>query len=179
MKFIKGCLLTLLIFITAITSLIYFYNLKLSKELIKENEKTKNSLLAYKDKMSERNKLILNSDVSDSLKVLAKKSDSIIKNSNKINDNLWTEYKINQKLYDDKKFKKLNEELNEKYSQYNSDAQQFNFRWLSFPLNIVLSNNNLRSYDNMYTIDYGIDNSENMIKRKKVDHWIETGEVTK
>ena len=177
MKFIKGCLLTLLIFITAITSLIYFYNLRLSKELIKENEKPKNSLLAYKDKMSERNKLILNSNVSDSLKVLAKNSDSIIKNSNKINDNLWTEYKINQKLYDDKKFKKLNEELQEKYNQYNSDAQEFNFRWLLFPLNIVLSNNNLRSYDNMYTIDYGIDNSENMIKRKKVDHWIETGEV--
>lgn len=177
MKFLKGCLFILLIFIGTITCLIYFYNLKLSNELIIENEKPKNSLTEYKNKISERNRLILNFNISDSLKFLVKESDSIIKNSYKINDNLWTEYKINQKLYADKRFEKINEELHEKYSQYNSDAQRFNFRWLSFPLNIVLSNNNLRSYDRMYTIDYGKDNSENIIKRKKVDHWIETGEI--
>ena len=177
MKFLKGCLIAILIFGGIITSLIFIYNRKMSIEVIQENEKPKKSLTEYKNKISERNNLIINSNLSDSLKILAKKSDSILKNSKKIDDNLWTEYNINQKLYENESFKKINEELNEKYIQYNSDAQEFNSRWISFPSNIALTNNNLRSYKIMYSIAYGNDNSENMIKRKKVDHWIKTGEV--
>ncbi|MGX9987548.1 hypothetical protein [Soonwooa purpurea] len=177
MKFLKGCLIAVLIFVGILTLLIFVYNRKMSKEVIQENEKPKQSLTEYKNKILDRNNLIINSNLSDSLKILAKKSDSILNNSKKLNDNLWTEYYINQKVYENESFKKINEELNEKYIKYNSHAQEFNSRWISFPSNIALTNNNLRSYEIMYTIDYGKDNSENMIKRKKVDHWIETGEV--
>ena len=38
------------------------------------------------------------------------------------NDYLWNEYNINQKNYKNESFKIINEELNEKYIQYNSDA---------------------------------------------------------
>jgi len=177
MKFLKGCLISIIIFSTIIVCLFLVYNNRKSKQVILDNEIPKKSLLEYKNKIRERNQMIINSDISDSIKTLAKKSDSILNDYKKLRENLWTEYRINQGIYKITSFKKINQELNEKYIQYNSDVTDFNSQWASFPSNIILTNNNLRSYEYMYSIDYGRDNTENMSKRKKADHWIKTGEV--
>ena len=179
MRFLKGCLIFIIIFIVIIFCLWSFYNNRQTKQIILDNELPKKSLLEYKNKIKERNQLIINSKVSDSIKILATKSDSILKNHKKLSEILWTEYRINQSIYKIESFKKINDELNEKYIKYNSAVTEFNSRWTGFPSSITLTNNNLQSYEYMYLIDYGKDNTENMSKRKKADHWIKTGEVIK
>ena len=177
MKILKGCLIIFLLFIALITIAILTFNRRNSKQIFIDNEKPKTSLNNYKKKISERNLVIINSKLPDSVKNLAQKSDSLIKTYKKLNDNLWIEYRINQNVYQNQSFEKINTELAEAYIQYNSDAKDFNNKWLTFPFNFALSDNNIRSYEFMYLIDYGKDNTENMIKRKKVEHWIKTGEI--
>lgn len=177
MKIVKGCLTVILIFFILLTIGIVVFNSNNSKQVIADNVKPKKSLMDYKKKISERNNMISKSNLPDSVKILSRKSDSLVKNYKKLKDLLWIEYRINQNIYQNKSFETINNELNETYIQYNSDAKDFNFKWLIFPFNTALSANNLRSYDLMYSIDYGKDNSANMAKRKKAEHWIETGEV--
>lgn len=177
MKYFKGCLILILFAVALAAVFIVVYSNKMSREVTRENLKPAYSLKAYKNKILERNRMLLNTKLPDSLTQLVKESDSMTLNSMKMSDFLWTEYYINQYAYKIAHFKKINEELNEKYVQYNSDVQEFNSRWATFPSNIFLDSNNLRSYQYMYRIDYGKDNTENMNERKKVDHWIETGEV--
>lgn len=177
MKILKGCLTVILIFIILLTTGIVVFNRNNSKQVLVDNVKPKKSLIDYEKKISERNILIRKSNLPDSVKILSRKSDSLLKNYKKLKDILWNEYRINQNIYHNKSFETINNELNETYIQYNSDAKDFNFKWLTFPFNTALSANNLRSYDLMYSIDYGKDNSANMEKRKKAEHWIETGEV--
>lgn len=176
MRIFKGCLVCLLTIILLFSILIFLYNRKLSKEIVIDNQKTAKSFEEYKNKLKERNKILINSNIKDSIKNLAKKSDSTIQNSKKLNNILWTEFYLNQKIYEIDTLKKLNSELNEKLIQYNSDANEFNSKWLPIPNTFILTNSGFKSYETMY-IDYGMDNSANMEKRKKVDHWIKTGEV--
>ena len=177
MRILKGCLVIFLTIILIFSLFIFFYNRKMSKEIVIDNQKTAKSFEDYKSKLRERNKILINSNLNASIKYLAKKSDSTIGDNKKLNNVLWTEFKLNQKIYEIDTLKKINSELNEKLIQYNSDANEFNSKLLPIPNTFILTNSGFRSYETMY-IDYGMDNSANMEKRKKIDHWIKTGEVT-
>ena len=171
----KGCLITFSIFffLTIVGS--YLYIKTLNTDCRQDHAKVENSFAKLKDKLNERNTLLINKDLSDSIQMLAKKSDSILKISINADDLLWTEFQLNEKSYQNKSVQNINGELNRLKSAYNSDLKNFNSKWTVIPFNFIKIRQKFPE-NNFLDIDYGENNQENMRKRKKAEHWIETGE---
>ena len=172
---IKGCLITFSIFffLTIVGS--YLYIKKLNTNCRQDHEKVENSFAKLKDKLNERNTLLINKDLSDSIQMLAKKSDSILKITIDADDLLWTEFQLNEKSYQNESVQNINGELNRLKSGYNSDLKSFNSNWTVIPFNFIKIRQKFPEYT-FLDIDYGENNQENMRKRKEAEHWIETGE---
>jgi len=175
MKTLKSCLFIFLIFCILIFGGIYFYFNKLNSDCVEDHKKFEKSYIKLESKLSERNSLILKANYSDSIKILAQKSDSIIKATNDANKILWTEFALNQKTYRNDSLKNINNELNLLKNEYNSDLKNFHSNWTIFPFNLIKLRQKFPEY-NYLNIDYGENNQENMKKRKEVEHWVETGE---
>lgn len=175
MKIFKGCLIAFLLF-CALTFLFgYIYKLKLTKNCIEDHKKIENSFTNLKNKLEERNKTILASDFSDSIKILAEKSNLILSKNTDFNKVLWTEFNLNEKTYENASLKNINNELNFLKNNYNSDLRSFFGSWTIFPMNLIKMEQKFKKY-NYLEIDYGENNQANMKRRKEVEHWIETGE---
>lgn len=175
MKTLKSCLFVFFIFCLLIFGGIYFYFQKLTENCIEDHKKLEQSFSKLKSKLEGRNLIFGNLNSSDSIKILAKKSDSILKKTTDANQLLWTEFYLNEKTYKNDSLKKINTELNNLKNTYNSDLRNFHSSWTIFPHNLIKIRQKFPEY-NYLNIDYGENNQENMKKRKETEHWIETGE---
>lgn len=174
MKTLKSCLLIFLVFCLLIFGGIFFYFQKLNSNCIQDNKKVEESFGKLKDKLEERNLFFEKINISDSTKILAIQSDSILKTTNNADELIWTEFKLNEKTYKNDSLKSINDELNLLKDKYNTELKEFNSNWAIFPYNLIKIRQNFSKYT-FLNIDYGKTNQENMKKKKEVENWIETG----
>ena len=137
----------------------YFYFKKLNNNCVADHNKFENSYIKFEEKLKERNSFIKNSNYSDSIKILAQKSDSIINATNDANKVLWTEFMLNEKTHKNDSLKSLNNELNSLKNKYNSDLKNFHTNWTIFPFNLVKIRQRFPKF-NYLNIDYGENNRE-------------------
>lgn len=175
MKVFKSCLTVLLIIVALILAGIYFYTQKLNETCRKDHKKVEESFSILKRKLQERNSVLKKSNFSDSTKILAKNSDSILNVTVDANKILWTEFYLNEIIFKSDSLKVITEELDMLKGIYNSDLRSFNMNWIIFPYNLIKIQQKFPKY-NYLEIDYGKTNLDNMKKRKETEHWIETGE---
>ncbi len=175
MKILKNCLFIFLIFCILIFGGLFLYFQKLNKNCIQDHKNVEESFLKLKTKLEKRNAIFEKSNFSDSVKILAIKSDSILKTTTDADKLIWTEFNLNEKTHKSNSLHQINNELNSLKDNYNSTLKEFHSNWTVFPFNLIKIRQNFTKYK-FLNIDYGENNQENIKKRKEVEHWIETGE---
>ncbi len=175
MKEFKGCLILFLTFLLLMIGGIYFYFQKLNENCVEDHKKVEKSFAELKSELNKRNQILKTSNFSDSVKLLSKKSDSILSVTTDANKLIWTEFKLNEKTFQSDSLKTTNTKLNQLKDKYNFDLRNFTFTWVTFPFNLIKMRLNFPKY-NYLEIDYGNSNQENMKRRKSAEHWVETGE---
>ena len=89
MKEFKGCLILFLTFLLLMIGGIYFYFQKLNENCVEDHKKVEKSFAELKSELNKRNQILKTSNFSDSVKLLSKKSDSILSvtsDANKLNE---------------------------------------------------------------------------------------------
>ena len=171
----KGCLITFSVLFFLSIGVSYLYITKLNNDCRQDHEKVAQSFSKLKIKLQQRNNFLINKNFSDSVQILAKKSDSILKTTVDADDLLWTKFHLNEKTYQNQSLENINVELNSLNISYNSDLKNFISNWTRMPFNFIKIRQNFPEY-NFFEIDFGKSNQENMKQRKEAEHWIETGE---
>ena len=175
MKFLKGCLATLLIFI----GVCFIGYLLLKNSVINNleslNSNVKQSWTNYSENLKERNtELSQQNFKSDSLKFYWNKAKSITL-SECSKELEFNEYKINQCVMLDSLNSKLNERINLSLDNYNQSVREYNTYRVRFPNSIIARKTDFPKDFNYFDYRYGIDNESKMITKKKVGNWIENG----
>lgn len=175
MKILKGCLSVFLIFVLIISTIISIFFYKKSKAHQLQYDKVNIVLMQYENKMKERNAIVFrNYSEKDSIFILAKKSDSILKIKKSLKELLWNEFYLSSKTYGNKNFEKIDEELKYLNIDYNGLLNDYQLAFTIFPANLV-KNETHKRFD-FFDVSYAGNNVEKMKKRKEVEHWVETGE---
>ncbi|ADQ81452.1 hypothetical protein J5295_02180 [Riemerella anatipestifer] len=171
----KGCLIIFITFSLLVFVGTYFYFQKVNRNCIEDHKKVETSFAELKSELNKRNQILQTSNFPDSVKILSKKSDSILSVTTDANELVWTEFQLNEKTFQSDSLKSISAKLNLLKNKYNSELRTFNFSWITFPFNLIKMRQKFSKY-NYLEIDYGKSNREKMKQRKKTEHWIETGE---
>ncbi|WP_276380740.1 hypothetical protein [Flavobacterium sp. H4147] len=175
MKLLKGCLLSLIIFILLCLTGVYFLrnNIinKLESQKIDVNQKWNN----YVSILNERNSILFKQNSNnDSLKYYLEKSKSISSKENS-KEFEYNEYKINKFIVPNSLISDLNNSLNSTLKAYNEAARSYNFYKIKFPIFLIVRKIKFSKNFKYFEIQYGIDNEETMNKKKKIENWIKNG----
>ena len=175
MKFLKGCLITLMIFIgISFIGYLLFKN-SVINNLESSNSNVKQSWTNYTENLKERNaELSKQNFKNDSLKFYWNKAKSIALTecSKELEFN---EYKINQFVMSDSLNSTLNEKINLSLDNYNQNVREYNTYRVRFPNSIIARKTDFPKYFNYFDYRYGVDNESKMIRKKKVENWIING----
>jgi hypothetical protein len=175
MKFIKGCLTTLFVFITIGVIGYFFFKNSVVNNLENLNQKVLQNWGNYAEDLKERNaELALQIIKSDSVKYYFENGKSIpISQCSKELE--FNEYKINQFLILDSLASDLNDKMNFDLDRYNEVARDYNVYRVRFPNSVIARKTNFPKNFNFFDIRYGVDNEKAMIRKEKVEYWIENG----
>ncbi|MQP23996.1 hypothetical protein GFJ94_02830 [Flavobacterium sp. LMO8] len=175
MKFLKGCLITLMIFIgISFIGYLLFKN-SVINNLESSKSNVKQSWTNYTENLKERNaELSKQNFKNDSLKFYWNKAKSIALTecSKELEFN---EYKINQFVMSDSLNSTLNEKINLSLDNYNQNVREYNTYRVRFPNSIIARKTDFPKDFNYFDYRYGVDNESKMIRKKKVENWIING----
>jgi|LakMenE18May11ns_1017448.scaffolds.fasta_scaffold9499105_1 hypothetical protein len=175
MKFLKGCLITLIILIGICFIGYQLFKNSVENNLESLNSDVKKSWTIYTENLKERNtELSKQNFKSDSLKFYWNKAKSIAlaKCSKELELN---EYKINQFVMSDSLNSTLNEKINLSLDNYNQMVREYNTYRVRLPNSIIARKTNYPKDYNYFDYRYGINNESKLIRKKKVENWIENG----
>lgn len=172
MKFIKGCFTALIIFIAITVIGYFFFKNKVVNNLENLNQKVIQNWSNYVEDLKERNaELALQIIKSDSAKYYLEKGKLIpISQCSK-----ELEFKINQFLMIDSLTSDLNDKMNFDLDRYNEVARDYNVYRVRFPNSVIVRKTNFPKNFDFFDIRYGVNNEKTMIRKKKVEYWIENG----
>jgi len=175
MKFIKGCFTTLTIFIVIGMIGYFFFKNNVVNNLENLNQKVIQNWSIYVKDLKERNaELALQIIKSDSAKYYLEKGKfiPISKSSNELEFN---EYKINQFLMLESLASDLNDKMNSDLDRYNEATRDYNLYRVRFPNSVIARKTNFSKNFDFFDIRYGVNNEKAMIRKEKVEYWIENG----
>lgn len=175
MKFLKGCLATLIIFIgICVIGYLSFKN-NVMNNFESLNSNVKQNWTKYVENLKERNaELTLQNFKNDSLKYYWNKAKSI--SLSECSKELeFNEYKINQFVMSDSLVSNLNDKINFSLDNYNQTARVYNVYRITFPNSIIVRKTQFSKNFNYFDYRYGVDNEKKMIKKRKVENWIKNG----
>ena len=176
MKYLKGCLVIFISFIVMFIIIYFIYKSTVISNLKTQSDEVELNWKNYTKSIKSRNtKLKLKSILSDSLIYFINISESL-----KLNEFTtefeYNEYKINQYLMNENMKNDVNDKLNQAVAKYNESVREYNYYRGIFPNFIIAKRANIkRSYEYSQEINYGFENQNPKIKRKKVEDWIKNG----
>lgn len=175
MKYLKGCLITLIIFIGVYMIGYFIFKNSVINNLESLNSNVNQSWTKYVENLKERNSELSQQNFrSDSLKFYWNKAKSIT--LSKCSKELeFNEYKINQFVMLDSLNSKLNEKINLSLDNYNQSVREYNTYRVRFPNSIIARKTDFPEDFNYFDYRYGVDNESKMIIKKKIENWIENG----
>lgn len=175
MKYLKGCLITLIIFIGVYMIGYFIFKNSVINNLEGLNSNVKQSWTKYVENLKERNlELSQQNFKNDSLKFYWNKAKSITL-SECSKELEFNEYKINQFVMSDSLNSTLNEKINLSLDNYNQNVREYNTYRVRFPNSIIARKTDFHEDFNYFDYRYGVDNESKMIRKKKIENWIENG----
>lgn len=175
MKFLKGCLISLIIFVGICTIgwLLLQNNVKGNLENLNRN--IEQNWRKYTENLKKRNtELTQQSFKNDSLKYYWNKSKSISLSA--CSEELeFNEYKINQFVMSDSLVSNLDDEINSNLDIYNQAVRSYHEYRGIFPNFLIARKTQFPKYFKYFDYRYGIDNEKAMIRKKKRKDWIKNG----
>lgn len=176
MKFLKSCLITLILFSSiSFIGWLLFKN-SFERQLTKLNQNVEQNWGKYISNLKERtNEFARQKIENDSVKYYLQSSSKIINSKDNIRDLELNEYKLN-KIFITKSIKSnLNDKLNLNLENYNKAAKEYNLYRVRFPNSIIARRKNFRHSFKYFEIRYGIDNEKVMSRKKKTENWVKNG----
>ena len=175
MKYFKGCLLTLILFIITLVIVYFLFKHNVLNNLEHLNNNAESNWNIYTENLKKRNtELSQQNFKNDSLKYFWNKAKSI--STTKCSKELeYNEYKINQFTMSANLISNLNDKINLSLDNYNQAVREYNQYRVRFPNVIIAKKTNFPKDFNFFVYRYGIDNEKEMIRQKKIDNWIENG----
>jgi len=176
MKFIKGCFITLLLFIAIFFGGYFFFKNNVVNNLEVLNNDVNQKWREYTNVLKERNiQLSKQNAQNDSLKYYLEKGKSI--SLSKCSKELeFNEYKINKFVINDYIHSDLNSKINLKLDAYNQYVRSYNIYRITFPNSLIASKYNFPKKFIYFDIRYGVDNENTMLKKKKREDWVKNGD---
>lgn len=176
MKFLKGCLIILLIFITVCVIGWFSFEKNVEKNLAEMNQKVEQNWVEYTANLKERNKQLSKQKTeNDSIEYYLKSSSNIINSKDYAMELELNEYKFNKILMANSVKSNLNDKLNSNLNNYNKAVREYNVYRVRFPNSIIARRMNFRKSFKYFDIRYGIDNEKVIARKKKVENWVKNG----
>ncbi|MDD4968557.1 MAG: hypothetical protein PHT07_03915 [Paludibacter sp.] len=176
MKFIKGCLMSLIVlFVICIIGYFIFKN-----HVIKNLGSLKNNVELNWNKcvenLKERNaELSQYGFKNDSIKYYLESKGKIISLSECSEELEFNEYKVNQFVMSDGLVSDVNNKLNSNLNNYNQAVREYNLYRVTFPILLIARKTKFHRYYNYFDIRYGVNNDKIMIKKRKMENWVKNG----
>ena len=176
MKYLKGCLISIIGCVILIIILFFFYKNDVISNLKTKEETVETSWKKYVQIIKKRNSKLKEQNLeNDSLKYFVDKSDKIEVREFSTEFE-FIEYKIDRILNKEKNVIEYNNDLNENVSIYNQAVRDYNRYRGTFPNFFIAKKANCRkSFEYSDIVIYGIENQNPKIKRAKIAYWIENG----
>ncbi|MBB2145416.1 hypothetical protein GM921_07970 [Pedobacter sp. LMG 31464] len=176
MKYIKGCLITLIIFVGICAAAWFLFRRNTKENLEILSKKVEQNWGKYVENIRERNTELAKQETkSDSLKYYlesSKKFSYSTEYSNKIELN---EYKLNKILMSDSLKSNLNDKLNLSLDNYDQSVKEYNIYRVTFPNSIIARKSKFRRNYKYFVVRYGIENEKAMIRKKEMENWVKNG----
>ena len=175
MKFLKGCLITLTIFIGACVIGFFLLKNNVLNNLENYNNNAKQNWSRYAENLKTRKtELSKQNFKSDSLKYYwnKAKSISVLECSESLEFN---EYKINQYVMSDSLVSNVDNEINLNLDNYNQTVRAYNEYRHTFPNFLIARNTQFPKYLKYFDYRYGVDNENAKIRKKKRKDWVKNG----
>ena len=139
MKFLKGCLITLIIFIgVCVVGWLSFEN-SVTNNLAELNQNVEQSWEKYVSVLKNRNQEFAQQKIeNDSIKYYLRSSTSILNSKDYLNELETNEYKLNKILMANSLKSNLNEKLNSELDNYNKVVREYNVYRVRFPNSIQI-----------------------------------------
>lgn len=175
MKFLKSCLITLIIFIGVCVVGFLLLKNRVLNNLESYNNDAKQNWSKYAGNLKTRNlKLIQHNFKSDSLKYYCNEAKSI--SVSECSEELeFNEYKINQFEMSDSLVSNGDAEINLNLDNYNQTVRAYNEYRHIFPNFLVARKTQFPKYLIYFDYRYGVDNENAMIRKKRMKDWVKNG----
>jgi hypothetical protein len=175
MKFLKGCLVTLIVFTGLFLVGYLLFKNSVINNLESLNNNVKHNWIKYTDNLKQRNaEFTVQNFKNDSLKFYWNKAKSI--SLSECSKELeFNEYKINQFLISDSLNSSLNDKINLSLDNYNITVREYNLYRVTFPNSLVARKTKFPRDFNYFDYRYGVDNEMKFIEKEKVENWIKNG----
>ena len=176
MKILKGCLITIIVFVSICTVGYFFYRNSVISNLESSSKNVEENWKKYTENINSRNKkLILETIRNDSLQYYLKASENTEKKEFS-REFEYIEYKINENLMSENIETDFNEKLNSNVDVYNQSVREYNVYRVTFPNSLIARKTDYpKSFKYFDIIRYGIENQNPKEKRLKIDNWIKNG----
>ena len=175
MKFLKGCLITLMIFIGVCVFGYFLFKNNVVDNLEGLRSQVNQEWNKYAESLKERNaELSLQNFKNDSLKYYWNKAKSI--SLNECTKELeFNEYKINQFAMADSLVSNSDDKVNSSLDKYNQTVREYNLYRIRFPNSLIAKQAGFPKNFKYFDYKYGVDNQKEMIRKEKVKNWIKNG----
>jgi len=176
MKFLKGCLLVLILFIVVGVIGWLFLENNIVGNLARLNQNVDKNWENYVANLKERNAEFTKQKIeNDSLKYYSESSMRIIDSKDYLKELELNEYKFNKIAMSNNFKSNINYKLNSSLDNYNQAVREYNIYRIRFPNSIIARRMNFRKSYNYFDIRYGIENEKVMARKKEMENWIKNG----
>ncbi len=149
MKFLKGCLITFIIFIGICIIGWFSFKSNVLENLESLSGKVKDNWEKYTENIIERNaEFALQQAKNDSLKYYLKNSNELIKSKEYSKELELNEYKLNRILMVNSLKSNLNEKLNLSLDNYNQAVKEYNVYRVTFPNSLIARKTKFQKFYN-------------------------------
>lgn len=175
MKYLKGCLIALILFIVSLIIVYFLFKNSVVNNLESNSNNVKQNWSKYVENIKERNaELAQQNFKNDSLKYYWNKAKSI--SVSECSEELeFNEYRINQFVISDSLISNLDDKINLSLDNYNQTVRAYNEYRITFPNSLIARKTQCPKYFKYFDYRYGVDNENAMIKKKKRKDWIKNG----
>ncbi len=175
MKLIKGCLITLILFIVSCTIGWLFLENNITGNLASLQQNVENNWGIYVTNLEERNAEFSQEIKDDSLNYYIESSKRIINSKDYLTELELNEYKFNKTAMANSFVSNLNAKLNSCLDNYNQSVREYNIYRIKFPNSIIARRMNFRKSYKYFDIRYGIENEKVMARKKERENWVKNG----
>jgi hypothetical protein len=176
MKFLKGCLITLIIFIAVCVIGWFSFENSVTKNLTELNQNVEKSWEKYVSQLKDRNEEFTQKKIeNDSVEYYLKSSSNILNSKDYVAELEINEYKLNKTLMANSLKSNWNEKLNSELDNYNKTVREYNVYRVRFPNSIIARRMNFRKSYKYFDIRYGIENEKVMARKKEIENWVKNG----